>query len=106
MAALWIAADLADEVPLPTPDAMRAAIVEQLSFMDGVTHRQQCRGTKIVPFSLHNVDEVLADLGLNIPARVRAAHWLIPVKPSAYRHLTPTLPRRLHHRTPEPTTTR
>jgi cation diffusion facilitator CzcD-associated flavoprotein CzcO len=105
MAAVWIAADLAGEVPLPTPEAMREAVVEQLSFMDGVTDRQQCRGTKIVPFSLHNVDEVLADLGLNIPARVRAVHWLIPVTPSAYRHITPTVLSRLRHRAPAPTTT-
>jgi hypothetical protein len=47
------------------------------------------------PFSLHNVDEMLDDLGLNIPARVRASHWLNPVDPTAYRNVTPTLVRQL-----------
>jgi hypothetical protein len=102
MAAVWIAADLAGEVPLPAQDAMRTAVVEQLSFMDAVTDRRHCRGTKIIPFSLHNVDEVLADLRLNIPARVRAAHWLVPVTPAAYRDITPALLRRLDHRAPAP----
>jgi hypothetical protein len=44
---------------------------------------------------MHNVDEVLGDLDLNIPARVRAAHWLNPINPAAYRRVTPKLIRRL-----------
>ncbi|SMD26020.1 hypothetical protein [Kibdelosporangium aridum] len=46
------------------------------------------RGTKIFPL-MHNVDEVLGDLGVNIPKRVRAAHWLNPINPAAYRRITP-----------------
>jgi hypothetical protein len=44
---------------------------------------------------MHNVDEILDDLDLNISARVRASHWLNPVNPSAYRCVTPTLVKRL-----------
>lgn len=95
MAAVWIAADLAGVLPLPDPPAMREAACAQVSFLDGATSGQHCRGTRILPFSMHNVDELLGDLDLNIPTRVRAAHWLVPVNPAAYRHVTSTFLRRL-----------
>jgi hypothetical protein len=91
MAALWIAADLAGELNLPDVDARRQAVVEQLAFMDVATNAHHNHGTKIIPFSLHNVDEVLGDLGVNIPWRVRAAHWLNPVNPRAYGRITPVV---------------
>jgi hypothetical protein len=95
MAAVWIAADLAGAVPLPDEAAVLRAIAEQLAFMDDATDGHHCRGTKIIPFSMHNVDEVLGDLGLNISAGVRAAHWINPINPAAYRRVTPALVRRL-----------
>ncbi len=95
MAAVWIAADLAGTMSLPDPAAMRQAVAEQLAFMDVATDTHHCRGTKIIPFSMHNVDEVLSDLDVNIPARVRAGHWLNPVNPAAYRRITPTILERL-----------
>lgn len=98
MAAVWIVAHLAGEMPLPPPAEMRQATVDQLAFMDVATNRHHCRGTKIIPFSLHNVDEVLDDLDLNIPARVRFSHWLNPVNPAAYRRVTPALVARLTSR--------
>ncbi|MEV0737807.1 hypothetical protein AB0I51_17945 [Streptomyces sp. NPDC050549] len=70
---------------------MRDAVVEQLAFMDGATDTRHCCGIKIIPFSLHNADEVLSDLGLDIDPLIRAAHWLGPVDPAAYRGLTPRL---------------
>jgi cation diffusion facilitator CzcD-associated flavoprotein CzcO len=102
MAAVWIAADIAGAVALPAPAAMRSQVAEQLAFMDVATDTHHCRGGKIIPFSLHNVDEVLGDLGVNISAAVRAFHWLAPVNPSAYRDITPTVLSRLP-RVPEPT---
>jgi hypothetical protein len=59
------------------------------------TDTHHCRGGKIIPLSLHNVDKVLGDLGVNISAAVRAWHWLMPVDPAAYRHITPTVLNRL-----------
>jgi cation diffusion facilitator CzcD-associated flavoprotein CzcO len=91
MAALWIAADIAGVVPLPEPAAMRAQVTEQLAFMDVATDTHHCHGGKIIPFSLHNVDEVLGDLGVNIGAGTRAWHWLMPVSPAAYRKVTPAV---------------
>jgi Flavin-binding monooxygenase-like len=95
MAAVWIAADLAGAVALPEPAAMRQQVVEQLAFMDVATNTHHCHGGKIIPFSLHNVDEVLGDLNINISAAVRVSHWLNPVNPAAYRRITPTVLKRL-----------
>ncbi len=91
MAAVWLAARLAGRVALPDRAAMRARVDEQLAFMDEAVDGHHQHGTKIIPFSLHNVDEVLDDVGLQIPARVRAAQWLNPVDPAAYRDVTPRL---------------
>jgi cation diffusion facilitator CzcD-associated flavoprotein CzcO len=98
MAAVWIAADLAGAVPLPGPDAMRRQVEAQLAFMDEATDRHHCRGTKIIPFSLKNLDEVLDDVDLNVSKRVRASHWVNPVDPSAYQAVTPALIARLRSR--------
>jgi cation diffusion facilitator CzcD-associated flavoprotein CzcO len=95
MAAVWIAADIAGAVPLPDDATMRQAVADQLAFMDTATDRHHCHNTKIIPFSMHNVDEVLGDLAVNIPARTRASHWLNPVNPKAYRKITPTVLSRL-----------
>jgi hypothetical protein len=95
MAAVWIAADLACMVKLPEPEQMREQVTEQLAFMDAATSSHHCRGGKIIPFSLHNVDEVLSDLDVNISAAVRAWHWLMPVNPVAYRRITPAVLQRL-----------
>jgi hypothetical protein len=77
---------------------MRRQVEAQLAFMDEATDRHHCRGTKIIPFSLKNIDEVLDDVGLNISKRVRASHWVNPVDPSAYRAVTPALIARLRTR--------
>jgi Flavin-binding monooxygenase-like len=95
MAAMWIAAHLAGDLTTPDVEAMRQAIIDQLAFMDSAVSGHHCHGTKIIPFSMHNVDEVLDDLNLNISKRTRAAHWLGPVKPSAYRRVAPKLVKRL-----------
>jgi hypothetical protein len=74
---------------------MRQQVADQLAFMDEATDTHHCHGGKIIPFSLHNVDEVLGDLGVNVSAAVRAWHWLMPVDPAAYRRVTPAVLGRL-----------
>jgi cation diffusion facilitator CzcD-associated flavoprotein CzcO len=104
MAALWIAADLAGALTLPDEASRRADVVAQLAFLDVATGAHHCRGTKIIPFSIHNVDEVLGDLGVQIGRFTRFTHWLNPVVPAAYRSLTPAVLSRLNG-TPEPAKT-
>jgi hypothetical protein len=102
MAAIWIAAAIAGDVPLPDSTAMRQAVVDQLSFMDIATDTHHCRGTKIIPFSMHNVDEVLGDLDINVRKRIRASHWLNPIDPAAYQDIAPTVLSRLTPIQPRP----
>jgi cation diffusion facilitator CzcD-associated flavoprotein CzcO len=104
MAALWIAADLAGALALPDEAARRADVVAQVAFLDEATGAHHCRGTKIIPFSVHNVDEVLGDLGVQIGRFTRFTHWLNPVVPAAYRSLTPAVLSRLKD-APEPAKT-
>ena len=91
MAAVWIAGLLAGQVDLPAAEEMRARVTARLSFMDGATNGHHSHGTKIIPFSLHNVDELLGDLGLQIGAGARAKQWLGPVDPADYREVTSRL---------------
>ena len=95
MAAVWTAALLAGSLELPDRDRMRTQVTERLAFMDSATSGHHQHGTKIIPFSMHNVDEVLDDLGLNIGRLTRARHWLEPVSPAAYRQVASKLQRRL-----------
>ncbi|MGW4525482.1 flavin-containing monooxygenase [Amycolatopsis sp. NPDC004378] len=101
MAALWIAADLGGALTLPDEPARREDVVAQLAFLDVATGGHHCHGTKIIPFSIHNVDEVLGDLGVQLGRFTRFTHWLNPVSPAAYRSLGPKVLARLEN-TPEP----
>ena len=95
MAAAWIAAHLAGRVDLPAAAAMRRHVDEQIAFMDAATDGHHARGTKIIPFSLHNVDEVLGDLDLDISRGARVKQYLNPVDPGAYADVAPRLRARL-----------
>jgi cation diffusion facilitator CzcD-associated flavoprotein CzcO len=91
MAAVWIAALLAGRLELPDRDTMRTQVAQRLVFMDSATNGHHCHGTKIIPFSMHNVDEVLGDLGLDIGSLARARQWLGPIDPGVYRKVTADL---------------
>jgi hypothetical protein len=87
MAAVWIAATLAGRLSLPPPAAMRSDVEQQLAFLDDALDGHHCAGTKIIPFSLHNIDEILDDLNLNLgkpppgPAVARAGQPpLVPAR--------------------------
>lgn len=95
MAAAWIASLLAGRLDLPDRVELRRRVDAQLAFMDEATDGHHCRGTKIIPFSLHNVDEVLGDLDLDISRGARFKQWLNPVDPSAYAGVVPRLVERL-----------
>lgn len=95
MAAAWIAAHLAGRVDLPAAADMRRQVELQIAFMDTATDGHHAHGTKIIPFSLHNVDEVLGDLDLDISRGARFRQYLSPVDPAAYAGVAPRLRERL-----------
>lgn len=84
-AALWIASHLDGTLSLPDDAEQRRLIEERLRWMEERTEGHHARGTNIIPFSMHNVDEILAEVGVGRPARQTLKEWLMPVDPGAYR---------------------
>lgn len=94
MAAVWIAAHLRGGIALPPKETMRAHVRTRLAWMTERTQGQHARGTNIIPFSMHNIDEVLDELGLNVGPLTRARQWLLPINPRSYRRVTARMIRR------------
>ncbi|GAB3179747.1 cation diffusion facilitator CzcD-associated flavoprotein CzcO [Micromonospora palomenae] len=94
MAAVWTAAYLRGGITLPPADWMRAEVRTRLAWMTARTSGKHARGTNIIPFSMHNIDEVLDELDLNLGPLARARQWLLPVDPRSYRGVTPRMIRR------------
>ncbi len=85
MSALWLAAHLTGLLRLPSAEAQSKVISERLDWTAVRTQGGNgCHGTNIVPFSMHNVDELLRDLDLTRSALARAKEWLVPVDPGTY----------------------
>ncbi|MEV4118901.1 NAD(P)/FAD-dependent oxidoreductase [Micromonospora sp. NPDC049645] len=94
MAAVWTAAYLRGGITLPTEGRMRDEVRARLAWMTARTNGRHARGTNIIPFSMHNIDEVLDELGLNVGPLTRARQWLFPVDPGSYRGVTAQMIRR------------
>lgn len=89
--ALWLADWIGGRLKLP-PLAERHRIVdERLAWMEERTEGKHSKGTNIIPFSVHHLDELLADLSLPLPLRVRVKQWLRPVDPADYQRVTRAL---------------
>jgi cation diffusion facilitator CzcD-associated flavoprotein CzcO len=87
IAALWTAHLLTGELQLPPTDKMRAQVHARLRWMQARTDGKHARGTNIIPFSMHNIDELLNDVGLDISPAARLRQWLLPIDPRAYRSI-------------------
>lgn len=98
--ALWIAALLTGRLALPPREEMERQITERLRWMEDRTEGRHSRGTNIIPFSMHNIDELLADMGLHGGPRLGLKEWLLPIDPSDYAGLAEQLARRPVHAAP------
>lgn len=98
MAAVWIAEQIDGGIVLPPVDDLRRRVDERLRWMEQRTNGNHARGTNIIPFSMHNIDEVLDEIGLNVGPLTRAMQWLGPVRPQSYRRVTPTMVKRQQKR--------
>ncbi|WP_433733510.1 flavin-containing monooxygenase [Nocardia sp. CA-129566] len=83
----WTAALLQGRLALPTQEEMAGQVDERLRWMAERTGGHHAHGTAITPFSIHNLDEMLADLKFRLPRRTRAAQWFRTIRPSSYRGL-------------------
>jgi hypothetical protein len=93
--AIWIAANIEGAIKLPSRSEMLSHIDKRLAWMEKRTENKHARGTNIIPFSVHNIDELLLDLNLQIPAPVRFNQWLLPINPKSYAKIGPKLRKRL-----------
>ena len=94
MGALWIAAHLAGGLTLPDVQTQTEITDKRLRWMEERTEGKHARGTNIIPFSMHQIDELLADMGLSIGPIQRFMEWQMPVKPGSYARIA----KELHHR--------
>ncbi|MGQ5264473.1 flavin-containing monooxygenase [Micromonospora sp. ZYX-F-536] len=94
MAAVWTAAYLRGGITPPPVDRMREEVRARVAWMAARTGGRHARGTNVIPFSMHNIDEVLDELGLNLGRLARARQWLLPVDPRSYRRVTARMIRR------------
>lgn len=92
--ALWIADHLAGGMHLPEPAERHRLVRARLRWMEERTEGQHARGTNIIPFSMHNIDEMLADIGIDVPRSTRLRQWVLPIDPGAYRSVADRLRRR------------
>ncbi|WP_127128497.1 NAD(P)/FAD-dependent oxidoreductase [Georgenia sp. SYP-B2076] len=91
VAALWIANYLMGRSVLPPVEERRRQVQQRLRWMEQRTEGHHARGTNLIPFSMHNVDETLAEIGITIPRAQRIREWLLPADPSNYRAITERL---------------
>ena len=89
--ALWIADLLGGRLRLPTTAVQDSDISERLNWIDKRNDGKHAKGTNVVPFSLHHVDELLQDLQLPLGVLTRIKHWLLPVNPADYAPATRAL---------------
>jgi hypothetical protein len=88
MGALWLAANIMGDLNLPDEEAMNEQIAARLVWMEKRTEGKHSKGTNIIPFSVHNIDELLGDLNVQLSSFTRFNQWLLPVNPKDYAKLT------------------
>lgn len=83
--AIWLAAYLTNQLTLPSTAYMNADIDKRLAWMDARTGGKHCKGTNIVPFSIHHIDELLQDLDLELARGTRILQWLRTVRAEDFK---------------------
>ena len=91
IAALWIADLLGGQLKLPAAEQQDGDISERLAWIDKRNEGKHAKGTNVVPFSLHYIDELLRDLRSPLGLLTRIKHWLLPVNPADYASATRSL---------------
>ena len=85
--ALWLADHWLGQTRLPPAAEQDADIDARLAWMEARTDGKHSKGTNIIPFSVHQMDELLGDIGLQLPAATRFKQWFAPIDPGDYAPL-------------------
>ena len=89
--ALWIADLIGGGLKLPDDATQNQTITERLAWMQERTDGKHSKGTNIIPFSLHHIDELLRDMRLPLGLATRLKQWLLPTNPADYAPAVRTL---------------
>jgi hypothetical protein len=86
--AVWTVGFLTGNITLPPKEEIARHVERRLRWMELRTTRHHAAGTSIIPFSIHNIDELLADLNIDIGPFTRAREWVRRIRPQSYqRHI-------------------
>jgi dimethylaniline monooxygenase (N-oxide forming) len=94
VSALWLAELLSGRAPLAPVADREAYIDERLAWMEARTDGKHSKGTNIIPFSVHHMDELLEEIDLKLPLPTRIKHWLMAINAADYAPLHRRLLRR------------
>lgn len=94
VSAMWLVDLLRGTLALPSNAAQNAHIDRRLAWMEARTDGKHSKGTNIIPFSVHHMDEMLAEIDLQLPLATRLKHWLVVINAADYAGLLPRLRRR------------
>jgi hypothetical protein len=83
--AVWTVGLLTGNIPLPPKEEMVRHVGRRLRWMEHRTMGHHAGGTSIIPFSIHNIDELLADLSIDIAPFTRARQWVRRIRPQSYQ---------------------
>lgn len=89
--ALWLADYLNGGFQLPSSKEQNKSVDRRLAWMKERTDGKHSKGTNIIPFSIHHIDELLGDMKMNIGRFARFKQWLRAVQPSVYSYILPAL---------------
>ena len=89
--ALWLADYLNGGFSLPSHEQQNLDIDARLAWMEARTDGKHSKGTNIIPFSIHNIDELLGDMDMNVGRFTQFFQWTGAVQPKSYGYLLPEL---------------
>ena len=93
--ALWIASLMDNLLSLPSSDVQIQRVAARLAWMNRFTEGKHAKGTNIIPFSVHHLDELLADMQMTLSPLIRLKQWLLPIDPRDFAFATQSLVERL-----------
>ncbi|MFK8049708.1 MAG: flavin-containing monooxygenase [Halioglobus sp.] len=88
---LWLVDYLNGGFELPSDIEKNKDIDERLAWMEARTDGKHSKGTNIIPFSIHHIDELLRDMNMNVGRLTRFKQWLSALQPKVYGDILPRL---------------
>lgn len=88
---LWLVDYLNGGFELPSDSLQNKDIDERLAWMEERTDGKHSKGTNIIPFSIHHIDELVTDMNMNVGRFTRFKQWFGALQPKVYGDILPRL---------------